>query len=214
MLRHDVQLVLPQLRQQVLGQDEGVDVGGVEVKAIALTGITDQMLRGAPKEEQALRDFLAFVGDRPLAAVVDEVALHTVEDLDVLGGVPRVGEALYHAMVRNGDSRVAPAPFDMTDFKTSVRVTKYLEKEEKAKLRRDVKPGMWVKVQGYVKLNRDGSDILLDPKSISTYPHEMRQDRAEVKRVELHAHTTFSNMDALSGPSPPFPGIWLPGEMS
>ena len=42
----------------------------------------------------------------------------------------------------------------------------------------------------------------LDPKNISTYPHEMRQDKAEVKRVELHAHTTFSNMDALSSLSP------------
>ena len=92
--------------------------------------------------------------------------------------------------------------FDMTDFKTSVRVTKYLEKEEKARLKKDVKPGLWVKVQGYVKLNRDGSDILLDPKNISTYPHEMRQDKAEIKRVELHAHTTFSNMDALSSLSP------------
>ena len=35
---------------------------------IALTGITDQMLKGAPKPAQALRDFLAFVNGRPLVA--------------------------------------------------------------------------------------------------------------------------------------------------
>ena len=35
---------------------------------IALTGITDQMLQGAPKEDQALRDFLDFAGNRPLVA--------------------------------------------------------------------------------------------------------------------------------------------------
>ena len=35
---------------------------------IRLTGITDEMLTGAPSQEQALRTFLAFVGDRPLAA--------------------------------------------------------------------------------------------------------------------------------------------------
>lgn len=90
----------------------------------------------------------------------------------------------------------------MTDFQTSVRVTKYMQKEEKAALKKDVKPGMWLKVQGYVKLNRDGSDVILDPRSITTYPHAMRADTAPVKRVELHMHTTFSNMDALSPLNP------------
>ncbi|MCI9352531.1 MAG: PolC-type DNA polymerase III, partial [Lawsonibacter sp.] len=33
-----------------------------------LTGITDEMLEGAPSQEEALRAFLAFVGNRPLAA--------------------------------------------------------------------------------------------------------------------------------------------------
>jgi DNA polymerase-3 subunit alpha (Gram-positive type) len=88
--------------------------------------------------------------------------------------------------------------FDMTDFQTSVRVIKKLEAKETSRLKKDVKPGMWVKVQGYVKLSRDGSDIYIEPQSIMTYPYELRRDTAEVKRVELHAHTTFSNMDALS----------------
>ena len=35
---------------------------------IRLTGITDEMLEGAPSQEEALRAFLAFTGDRPLAA--------------------------------------------------------------------------------------------------------------------------------------------------
>ncbi len=35
---------------------------------INLTGITDEMLRGAPSQEEALRAFLDFVGGRPLAA--------------------------------------------------------------------------------------------------------------------------------------------------
>ena len=35
---------------------------------IRLTGITDEMLKGAPSQAEALRAFLAFAGDRPLAA--------------------------------------------------------------------------------------------------------------------------------------------------
>ena len=119
-----------------------------------------------------------------------------------MGNATVAGKVFFADLYETRRPGVFCLTFDMTDFKTSVRVTKYLEKEEKAKLKKDVKPGMWVKVQGYVKLNRDGSDILLDPKNISTYPHEMRRDKAEVKRVELHAHTTFSNMDALSSLSP------------
>ena len=40
----------------------------LDLKIIQLTGITDEMLVGAPSQEEALRAFLAFVGERPLAA--------------------------------------------------------------------------------------------------------------------------------------------------
>ena len=130
-------------------------------------------------------------------------AVQSMEGLNPkMGGVIVAGKVFFSDLYETRRPGVFCLTFDMTDFKNSVRVTKYLEKEEKAKLKKDVKPGMWVKVQGYVKLNRDGSDVLVDPRNISTYPHEMRQDKAEVKRVELHAHTTFSNMDALSSLSP------------
>ena len=38
------------------------------LKIVELTGITDDMLKGAPKLEEAIRAFLNFCGDRPLAA--------------------------------------------------------------------------------------------------------------------------------------------------
>ena len=119
-----------------------------------------------------------------------------------MGGVVVAGKVFFADLYETRRPGVFCLTFDMTDFKTSVRVTKYLEKEEKARLKKDIKPGMWLKVQGYVKLNRDGSDVLVDPKNITTYPYEMRRDTAEIKRVELHAHTTFSNMDALTSLSP------------
>ncbi|MCI8941640.1 MAG: PolC-type DNA polymerase III [Oscillospiraceae bacterium] len=142
-------------------------------------------------------------GGEVIMGVPIKGAVQPMEGLNPkMGSVVAAGKVFFADLYETRRPGVFCLTFDMTDFKTSLRVTKYLEKEEKARLKKDVKPGMWVKVQGYVKLNRDGSDILLDPKSISTYPHEMRQDRAEVKRVELHAHTTFSNMDALSSLSP------------
>ncbi|CDC69074.1 unknown [Oscillibacter sp. CAG:155] len=50
------------------------------------------------------------VDHHPVVDVVDEVPLHTVEELDLVpGGVPGVREGLGHAVVRDGDGRVAPA---------------------------------------------------------------------------------------------------------
>ena len=119
-----------------------------------------------------------------------------------MGSVIVAGRVFFADLYETRRPGVFCLTFDMTDFQTSVRVTKYMQKEEKAALKKDIKPGMWLKVQGYIKLNRDGSDILLDPRSIATYPHEMRKDTAEIKRVELHMHTSFSNMDALSPLNP------------
>ena len=119
-----------------------------------------------------------------------------------MGSVVVAGKVFFADLYETRRPGVFCLTFDMTDFQTSVRVTKYMQKEEKNALKKAVKPGMWLKVQGYVKLNRDGSDVLLDPSSICTYPHELRQDTAPVKRVELHAHTTFSNMDALTPLNP------------
>ncbi|MCI8422125.1 MAG: PolC-type DNA polymerase III [Lawsonibacter sp.] len=46
-----------------------VDPGRVlSPETVQLTSITDEMLKGAPSQEEALRAFLAFAGDRPLAA--------------------------------------------------------------------------------------------------------------------------------------------------
>ena len=120
---------------------------------------------------------------------------------------PKMGNVVVAGKVFSSDFRETRRPgvflltFDITDFHTSIRVVKLMQKEEKSALKKDIKPGMWLKVQGYVKLSRDG-DLVLEPKNINTYPHETRQDTAPVKRVELHAHTTFSNMDALCSLSP------------
>ena len=44
-------------------------------------------------------------------------------------------------------------------------------------------------------------DMVLDPKCIVRGKKTVRRDDAEVKRVELHLHTRFSNLDALTDPA-------------
>ena len=115
-----------------------------------------------------------------------------------MGQVTVAGKVFFSDLYETRRPGVFCLTFDMTDYQSSCRVTKYLQKAEKDAIKTDIKPGMWLKVQGFIKLNRDGSDVLLDPRNINTYPSTMRQDTTEVKRVELHLHTSFSNMDATS----------------
>ncbi len=119
-----------------------------------------------------------------------------------MGQVTVEGKVFFSDLYETRRPGVFCLTFDMTDYQSSVRVTKYMQKAEMEAMKISIKPGMWLKVQGFIKLNRDGSDVLLDPKNIETTTHEMRKDTAETKRVELHMHTSFSNMDALSSVSP------------
>ena len=88
--------------------------------------------------------------------------------------------------------------FDMTDYHNSVTVRKYMDDKEASALQNAVKVGMWLRVQGFVELTRDGKDIQLRPLNIMKIAHEGRRDTAPEKRVELHLHTQMSNMDALT----------------
>lgn len=88
--------------------------------------------------------------------------------------------------------------FDMTDDIGSVRIVKYMKENEIAPLRGKIEEGMYVAVQGRMKLTRDGSDLVLDPYCIEKAEHALRMDDAPQKRVELHLHTQMSNMDALT----------------
>ena len=88
--------------------------------------------------------------------------------------------------------------FDMTDQSGSVRVVKYLKEKEMEQLKGRIEAGMYLTVQGRMKLTRDGTDLQMEPHCICTAEHTERMDLAEKKRVELHLHTRMSNMDALT----------------
>ena len=92
--------------------------------------------------------------------------------------------------------------FDMTDYTNSVRINRYFDaksaKEAKA-IVDAVKPGTVLKIQGKPTENRFDNEMVLKPFAIMEGSMPKRKDTAEgMKRVELHLHTTMSNMDALT----------------
>ncbi len=92
--------------------------------------------------------------------------------------------------------------FSMTDYTGSIHVSKYLRDGEDKSIVDLIKPGAYLTVQGNVSYNRYDDDISIEPRNIMLSTKPERRDTYEgEKRVELHLHTKYSAMDALTDPA-------------
>ena len=99
--------------------------------------------------------------------------------------------------VKNGGAVLS---FDMTDNTGSIRVSKFLRSDEDRSIINKITKDMHLFVQGEVVFSKYDNDIVLDPRSIVRGKKQIRPDNAPEKRVELHVHTRFSALDALTDP--------------
>ena len=90
--------------------------------------------------------------------------------------------------------------FEMTDYTSSVKVSKFFRAGEDRGSLAELQKGMYVTVSGNILYDRYDEDIALDPKNVVLGAKPKREDKAEQKRVELHLHTRYSTLDALTDP--------------
>ena len=89
--------------------------------------------------------------------------------------------------------------FDMTDNTNSIRVNRFMEAGEAKPILENVKVGGVLRVQGKLMINQFDNEMVLKPFSMMPGSMPKRKDTTPgQKRVELHLHTTMSNMDALT----------------
>ena len=72
--------------------------------------------------------------------------------------------------------------------------------KECADLQAKIPEGSLVTIQGNITVDKYANSelVMVGVKGIMKEPVELREDRAEVKRVELHCHTKMSKMDGLT----------------
>ena len=90
--------------------------------------------------------------------------------------------------------------FDMTDESNSIRISRFMEATEAKPIIENVKVGSVLRVQGKLIEDRFENEMVLKPYAMCPGTAKAkRKDTAEgMKRVELHLHTSMSNMDALT----------------
>src|SRR5699024_4234402 len=110
---------------------------------------------------------------------------------------------VFDAEVRELRSQRKLLIFKMTDYTSSFSVKKFSNSPEDEAAFERIKKGMWLRVRGSIQEDTFMRDLVLNAFDIMEWPHETRKDKAEdgKKRVELHAHTTMSQMDAPLAPA-------------
>lgn len=110
-------------------------------------------------------------------------------------GVKVVGEifAVEKRELRNGKFLIQ---FAITDYTGSIYCKIFSDDSSLS-----FGKGDYIKVSGDVIYDNYSKEIILKVKSMGEASRKVRQDLCKDKRVELHAHTTMSAMDAICSPS-------------
>jgi len=91
--------------------------------------------------------------------------------------------------------------FDLTDRTNSISISRFLRSDDDRSIIDKIGVGDHLTVQGEIIWSKFDNDMVLDPRNIMKSKRHIRPDNAEVKRVELHLHTRFSALDALTDPA-------------
>ncbi len=89
--------------------------------------------------------------------------------------------------------------FNITDFSNSITVKVFEHQKTEDKLDGKLNEGLFTRIQGDVVYDSFLKELIIMAKAIMILDKPAsRQDNCEEKRVELHLHTTMSDMDGMS----------------
>ncbi|MGN0534090.1 MAG: PolC-type DNA polymerase III [Eubacterium sp.] len=115
-------------------------------------------------------------------------------DITVWGDVIRI-EA---RDTKKGTNRIFD--FDITDYTSSLPVKMFDDRSVISPVEEKLKEGTTVVISGSYKFDQYSNQNVLYPKSIFTVRKIKKTDDAPEKRIELHLHTSLSEMDGISAP--------------
>ncbi|WP_058307778.1 PolC-type DNA polymerase III [Gracilibacillus massiliensis] len=87
----------------------------------------------------------------------------------------------------------------VTDYTDSFQIKMFSKGDQDVEKFKQLKEGMWVKAKGMIQTDNFSNELTMMAKDIQQVPSVTREDPGfhDEKRVELHAHTLMSQMDAV-----------------
>ncbi|ADH99290.1 PolC-type DNA polymerase III [Salisediminibacterium selenitireducens] len=125
---------------------------------------------------------------RPLKEIVEEEKRFTAQGL------------VFDAETRELKSGRTLLTFKITDYTDSISVKMFSNDKEDLPVFEAIKKGIWLKVRGPVQYDTFSRDFAMMARDLEQVKPVERQDTAPEgeKRVELHMHSTMSQMDAVT----------------
>ena len=157
----------------------------------------EQVAPPPPVEDKPVFDFQAKkAAAKPKldkAEVTPMIEVNTEENRLVFEGVVFDVE---HKVTRTGRVLIN---FKMTDYTSSFSMQKWVRNEEEAQKFDIIKKNSWLRVRGNVEVNNFTRDLTMNVQDVQEVVHYERKDLMPEgeRRVEFHAHTNMSTMDAL-----------------
>ena len=157
----------------------------------------EQMAPPPPVEDKPVFDFQAKkTAAKPkldMAEITPMIEVNTEENRLVFEGVVFDVE---HKVTRTGRVLIN---FKMTDYTSSFSMQKWVKNEEEAQKFDMIKKNSWLRVRGNVEVNNFTRDLTMNVQDVQEVVHYERKDLMPEgeRRVEFHAHTNMSTMDAL-----------------
>ena len=124
-----------------------------------------------------------------------------VEDLGVDdGNIALQGEVIFteDRTLKSGKTLFS---FDLYDGTSTITCKAFLNKESAKKTMKRIQKAKGIKIAGTAQMDSFSNELTVMANTIvetEGLKKEIRQDNAEVKRVELHLHTQMSQMDAMT----------------
>ena len=157
----------------------------------------EQMAPPPPVEDKPIFDFQAKkAAAKPKldkAEITPMIEVNTEENRLVFEGVVFDVE---QKVTRTGRVLIN---FKMTDYTSSFSMQKWVKNEEEALKFDMIKKNSWLRVRGNVEVNNFTRDLTMNVQDVQEVVHYERKDLMPEgeRRVEFHAHTNMSTMDAL-----------------
>ena len=170
--------------------------GDVTVIANIIIATENNQIPELPSEEE-IEDTPLILGN----SINIQEPLVKIEDLGVEDGkVALQGEVIYSEdrTLKSGKTLFS---FDLYDGTSTITCKTFLEKDKAKKIMKRITSAKGVKVSGTAGMDSFANELSVMVNTIvetEGLKKQIRQDNAEVKRVELHMHTQMSQMDAMT----------------
>lgn len=174
----------------------GLDTYAGDVTVICNTIIeTDTYIPEMPEETE--EDTPLILGKNiNITAPITKVIDLTAED----GTISLDGEIIFmeDRTLKSGKTLLS---FDLYDGTSTLTCKAFLEKDKAKNIINRLGKAKGIKIEGNAQMDSFSNELTVMVNTIvesEGVKKEIRQDKAEVKRVELHMHTKMSQMDAVS----------------